>query len=282
MPENQAAALVVEDPIESALEPKVEKNELDALKEQIENSKKELERERLRAEAAERQREEYQQKLSAEANQRVKAQEDSVESRIAARQAEAERLKRDMKEAYESGRADDYADLVAEYSSVRAEVKGYENYKSQLVAQEEARARTVQNDPLVNYTPRTQQWIKNNPEFLSDNKFQKKALAAHHLAVSEDYTPDTDAYFEYIENYIKPKAKEEVEDTPPKKVSTALPPSRSGSSASSKGQSKQIRLTPEEVEHAIWAFPTMSPADAQNEYYKNKMELINSGKMGRS
>lgn len=289
MTENITAAPVVDDLVVSAPEPKdrVDKSELDELREQIESSKKEVERERLRAEAAERQREEYSQKFSNEATQRIKAQGESIDNRIAARHSEAERLKREIKEAHESGKLDEYADLVAEYSGVKQDIRNYENHKAQVIAQEESRLK-VNNDPIANFTPRTQQWIKNNPEFLSDVKFQRKALAAHQMALAEDYTPDTDAYFEYIESYVRPQ-KNPANDPPElpakpenqKKPLTSIPPSRPGSSGSTNGQNKQqVRLTADEVEIAMMSFPGMSPADAQNEYYKNKVELIKAGKMG--
>lgn len=287
MSKENTTALVVDDAIVSAPEnvDKVEKSELDTLKEQIEEKDKALERERHRAETAEREREEYSHKLSVESTEKIRAQGNSIESMIAAKQSEAERLKGELKEAHENGKFDEYAELVAEYGMTRQDIKNFETRKAQLATQEESRIQAAKNDPLVGYTPRTQAWIRNNPEFLSDNKFQKRALAAHNLAESEGYVPDTDAYFEYIESYVKPKkVNDDTNDSPaPKKnVSTSLPPSRSGSSSSSSGQSKQIRLTPDEVDHAIWAFPKLSPADAQNVYYKNKMELIKEEKMGRN
>lgn len=289
MPENQAAALVVDDPVVSTPEPqdKVDKSELDTLKEQIENSKQELERERLRAEAAERQSQEYSQKLSAESTERVRAQGDSIESRIAAKQAEADRLKREIKEAHENGKFDEYAELVADYGIAKQDIKGYENYKSQLAAQEEARTQAIQNDPLAKYSPKERKWINEHPEFLSDPRFQAKVTNAHYEALADGVKTNTDEYFDYINDVIDPKKKVDTDDsfggTPtPKRVSTALPPSRAGSSSTTSGQNKQMRLSAEEVEFAMLSFPKMSAADAQNEYYKNKMELISSGKMGRN
>lgn len=283
MPKDNAAALAVEEPIVSTPEQKdeVKKSELEILKEQIEEKDKALERERQRANIAEQEREDYSKKLTTESTERVKAQGNSIESMIAARQADAERLKREMKEAHESGKFDEYAELVADYGIVKQEIKNYETHKVQFAAQEQLRTESIKNDPLAGYTPRTQAWIKNNPEFLSDNKFQKRAIAAHNLAESEGYVADTDAYFEYIESYVRPKKVENIENFPSlKKVSTSIPPSRSGSSGSSSGQSKAPRLTAEEVEFALLTMPDMSPADAQNEYYKNKLELIKEQKIG--
>lgn len=286
MTNENAAALVVEDPIVSTPEIKdeVKNSELDELREQIENSKKETERERQRAESAEREREEYSKKLSVESTERVKAQGNSIESMIAAKQSEAERLKREIKEAHESGKFDEYAELVSDYSTTKQEIKNYEAHKAQVAAQEQNRIESIKNDPLANYSAKEKQWISNHPDFLTDTRYQARVSSAHYAAIADGIRLDSDDYFNFIDNHLEPKeSKEEKEDNPPpKKVSTSLPPSRSGSSSSSSGSSKSIRLTPDEVEAAMWSFPKMSAADAQNEYYKQKLEAIKDGKIGRN
>lgn len=271
----ETTAPVVDDIIDSAPD-EVKKSELDELKEQVENSKKEVESQRLRAEAAERDREEVAKKLTIESTERVRYQGSSIENMIAAKQAEAERLKRACKEAHENGRFDEYAELVADYGIAKQEVKNSENYKAQLEAQEEARTQAVENDPLARYTPRERQWINEHPQFLSDERFQKKVTAAHHLAESEGIRPNTDEYFDYVNNFLEPKQDSEP---PPRKTSTSLPPSRSGSSGTTSGQSKTIRLTPEQVEIAILTNPKMSPADAQKAYYDNLLTLKTEGRI---
>lgn len=280
MPKENTA--LVDDISAPEIKDKVEKSELDTLKEQIEQKDKDLERERNRAETAERQREEYSHKLSVESTEKVKAQGNSIESMIAAKQVEAEQLEQLIEQAVERGDFKEQAKLVSKYALTNNKIEQYETHKQQLAAQEESRIQALKNDPLAGYTPRTQAWIKNNPEFLSDPKYQSKAMGAHHIAIGEGYTPDTDAYFEYIENYVKPKKTDDIDNsTAQKKVSTSLPPSRSGSSSSTSGQSQAVRLTPSEVEMAMWSFPKLSAADAQAKYYKNKLLAQQEEKLGR-
>lgn len=269
MTEENSTALV-DEVLDSAPEKKdeVTKDELSVLKEQMLEKDRELVRERSRAEIAEREKDDYSRRLSEEANQRLKAQNDSIDSMIIAKNAEAERLKRDAVAAYE--KPEEYADLVAEYGATKQELKSYEESKAKLA---ETKVEPPK-DPLANFTPKTREWINKNPEFLSDSKFQTKAYAAHQLAVAEGHKVESDEYFNYIDGIVHPKVEKPVEKEKPEKT-TALPPSR----ASGGGSKPQIRLTADEIDSARWAFPNLSAADAQNAYYKNKLLLIQEEKL---
>lgn len=60
-------------------------------------------------------------------------------------------------------------------------------------------------DPrLAPYPPATREWIKRNPRFLSDQRYQERALALHNLAIGqEDLQVESSEYFEYIERGLK-------------------------------------------------------------------------------
>lgn len=60
-------------------------------------------------------------------------------------------------------------------------------------------------DPrLAPYPPATREWIKRNPRFLSDQRYQERALALHNLALGvEDLQVESAEYFEYIERGLK-------------------------------------------------------------------------------
>ena len=55
---------------------------------------------------------------------------------------------------------------------------------------------------LSQMAPRTADWLREHPEYLTDQKKQNRASAAHFKAVSEDLQPDTDEYFEFIETEL--------------------------------------------------------------------------------
>ena len=274
----EKSAALVDDVLDSTPEKKdeVTKDELTTLKEQVETATRETERERLRAEVAERDREDFSRRLAQEAEMRAKAQNESIDSRIAAKSAEAERLKRDALAAYENGKFDQYPDLVAEYGSTKQDIKTFEENKAKL---ERERAEPVKSsDPLASYTPKTRQWIEKNPEFLSDKRFYTKAVAAHQLAEAEGIPVESDKYFEYIENIVRPKKAEIIHDEPKEKRISA-PPSRGTTNTRNDAQKP---LTAEEREYAVSIFNNMSQADAEVEYRKQKYQLIEEGKLGRS
>ena len=88
-------------------------------------------------------------------------------------------------------------------------------------------------------SPRAQKWLREHPEYVTDQKLNQKANAAHLNAMAEGFIPDTDAYFDYCEralgmktedpkpstNGAKPEAKPaQVRDKP----MVSAPVSRSG------------------------------------------------------
>ena len=129
-------------------------------------------------------------------------------------------------------------------------------------------------------TPRSADWVRAHPEFVTDPSKNRKMIAAHELAVADGLTPDTDAYFTAIEETlrIKPQAKvveEEATSSAAKVVSrrsgdvapAAAPVSRGGSSRN------VVRLTAAEREMA--EMMGMKPED----YAKNKLALQKEGKL---
>lgn len=127
-------------------------------------------------------------------------------------------------------------------------------------------------------TPRSADWVRAHPEFVTDPSKNRKMIAAHELAVADGLTPDTDAYFTAIEETlrIKPQAKvveEEATSSAAKVVSrrdaapAAAPVSRGTSSRN------VVRLTAAEREMA--EMMGMKPED----YAKNKLALQKEGKL---
>jgi len=61
-------------------------------------------------------------------------------------------------------------------------------------------------DHLARFTDRTAQWMRKNPEWVTDPRKNAKVTGAHNFAISEGLTPDTDEYFEYVERKIGMKS----------------------------------------------------------------------------
>lgn len=281
----QTATPAVEEVLDQPTEKQeVTLDELNALRGQIEEATKNAESARVRAEMAEQERDqerkEAAQRLAEETAQRSKAQENSIEVLIKSTKTEAEQIEKDMQRAAEDGRFDDYTKLTAEYSRKIISIDRYENQKEQFDKAKEIKSQP--KDPLADFTPRTKEWITKHPQFLSDSRYNTRALGAHSLAISDGLKPDTDEYFAYIENIIEPKKAEEKIETQEKAEhkqsasSTAAPVSRTSAGSSS---SQPMRLSVDQVDHALAIYPHLSPADAQKIYWDNMQELKKKGKL---
>ena len=126
---------------------------------------------------------------------------------------------------------------------------------------------------------RSADWVRQHPEFVTDQRLNAKMIAAHNLAVAEGIPTDTDEYFEAIEETLKvtrKAAKAETDDQYAAKVvrrrdaAPAAAPSNRGNQSSS---SNVIRLSAAQREMA--EMMGMKPED----YAKNLVALKKEGKI---
>lgn len=126
---------------------------------------------------------------------------------------------------------------------------------------------------------RSADWVRQHPEFVTDQRLNAKMIAAHNLAVADGIPTDTDEYFEAIEQTLKvaPKAvQSETDDQHAAKVvrrrdaaPAAAPSNRGNQSASS----NVVRLSAAQREMA--EMMGMKPED----YAKNLVALKKEGKI---
>lgn len=277
-PEDQVQ-VTTEAPVKPATEvvekaaPDAEAEGIESLRAQLETFKSNAETEkaaRTRAEAdAARQRTE-----AAEARKQLeKVQTDSadhqfsaVESSIAAAQAEADSAERDYRTAFEAGDSAKAAESQRKMARAEAKVLRLEESRADLEArkaeppqrtEEPARPQPTQADPfeaaIAGSSPRTQAWLRKNPTFVTDEKLNRKANAAHNMALADGYIPDSDAYFDFCERFLGLKEATATEDVDPapkprqrKPAMPAAPVSRDASPSNGNLSNGQIVLTPGE------------------------------------
>lgn len=126
---------------------------------------------------------------------------------------------------------------------------------------------------------RSADWVRQHPEFVTDQRLNAKMIAAHNLAVADGIPTDTDEYFEAIEQTLKVShkaAKTETDDQYAAKVvrrrdaaPAAAPSNRGNQSAST----NVVRLSAAQREMA--EMMGMKP----EEYAKNLVALKKEGKM---
>lgn len=256
----------------------------------IKELKARLEQEQIaRAEAEKRARE-----LQHQAHKAQNEVQDSnlqlIKSAIDSVQRTAQMLKHQYASALQSGAFDKAAELQEQISINSAKLLQLDNGR---IALENQLANPPPPpepaDPVeqvaAQLSPRSAAWVRNHPQCITDKRLYQKMVGAHNIAVADGYSPDSDEYFEFIEQQMgfrKPAAATtEVEvDEPlssasaPMQKRSAPPPAPSSRTASSSNSGRNVvRLTAEEREFAQML--GMSP----EEYGKNKLALKREGKL---
>jgi hypothetical protein len=108
-------------------------------------------------------------------------------------------------------------------------------------------------------------WLRENPDVVTDQALQRKAIAAHNLAVLRNIAPDTDEYFDFLEETLWPESFQEApparQEAPPARGSTvgqqrqapgrrySAPPSRNAGNGRNRG-GEEVTLTATQREYA--------------------------------
>jgi hypothetical protein len=235
----------------------------------------------------EQQLQEANQRLQRAESQVAVSQIDTIENGISQIEQDLEAAERAYAAAMEAG------DGAAMARATRAMQRG-EIQRAELVQARDTMKRDVQRQPQArspapvrqspsdpveaviatgNVSARSAAWLRAHPECITDPKLNARMLAAHHSALAEGVTVDSDEYFEMIENGVKPGAK---------KAEPAKQPNGDGRRPSShaagggegggglNGGSVQVKLTPGEARSAtdgtlVWNYDDPS---GQNRFKK--------------
>ena len=218
-----------------------------------------------------------------------------VKSAIKTLRSDNEQMKAAYKEALAVGdidRATDIQDKLSENKIRLSELK-----KGRDVMKEHRRQAQINGqrpisahqpgDPVENFasrlSARSADWVRRNPQFVTDPRLNQKMIAAHNLVVADSIEPDTDEYFERVENILnlrRAESRQEREEDAmseaaqpvQKRAPPAAPVSRSASTFSG-AKPNVVRLTRQEIETAHELGMT------EQEYARNKMLLRKEGRI---
>lgn len=251
----------------------------------IEKLQKKLKMERDRRKEAEKQA----QLASYEAQKASSAMEDSnltlVTNAIDTLKRDNEYLKAAYKESLSIGDYDKAAEIQEVMSGNAAKLLQLENGKNVMESKPKQAARAPV-DPVEamasQLSPRSASWVRKNPQFATDSRLTQKMVAAHNLALADGHEPDTDEYFDYVEDILRVKknVQEREEDSALSEASVAksrrsapvaAPVSRSGAAPGTRPT--VVRLTSEERE--IARFNKMT----DEQYAQYKVQLQREGKL---
>ena len=253
----------------------------------LEKLKADLERERSGRIEAERRAKEAAQDAYRAKNEVQDSNFHLVTNAIETVKQNADVLKTNYREAMSVGDFDRAAEVQHAMATNAAKLLQLEQGKRAMESQPKQTApeQYRSSDPVEalasQLSPRSADWVRRNPQCVTDPRLYQKMIAAHNLAVADGYAPDTDDYFEKIESTLEINRREAPvqEDAmaeaakPVQRRSSppAAPVTRSGNGTGS--NSNRVRLTSDEREMASMMGMT------DQEYAKNKLQLQKEGKL---
>ena len=198
---------------------------------------------------------------------------------------ENEILTNQYAEAMAAGDYNVAAKIQRAMSTNEAKLLQLQNGKSAMESRPKQQAPSY-SDPVEQFasqlSPRSAEWVRNNPQCVTDPRLQQKMVAAHNLAVADGFRPDTDEYFGFIEDTLRlnrrsNERQEQEVDSPlssaSKSVSRQAAPAAAPVNREGNGRQNIVRLTPAEVEMA------KTFGQTPEEYARNKMLLKKEGRL---
>ncbi len=227
-----------------AREDSVTVEDLAALRKRAETAEASASQAQQAAQELQKQRDEIASRHMSEINRRVQADEVAFTNAIAAAAAEGDSAERQLAEALAANDASLIA--KAQRQLTRADMhleqaesqnRNFQNWKqreAQKAAEQEEVSRRQpppqQRPPsdqidISGYSATTQEWLRQHPEILKNHPDGTKALklviADHYVAEARGLTPDTPAYFEFLEGGIQGRKAEQNPNPDPSPYSQA-------------------------------------------------------------
>jgi hypothetical protein len=284
------ADVKVETKEEASPEAEKAKADVDDIDKSINELKEQLERERLARIEAERRAREAAEAASKASGDVHDTNIQLINGAIDTVKRENSMLKSRYREAAATGDADMMAEIQETMSMNAAKLMQLEMGKQQM----ENRPRPVyempaSQDPVEAFasqlSPRSAEFIRKNPQCVTDQRMNRIMINAHSLALSKGLQADSDDYFDFVSEALDlPSATKavRVDDENPLSASAepvkrrsappAAPVSRSAPNNSGT-RPNVVRLTKEEREMA------QMMGMSNEEYARNKMVLVKEGKL---
>jgi len=276
--------------------------ELQAQSEKDKQAREDAER---RASAARQEADQARREVTTARTEVADSQVNAIATGLEAAKTESQMAEAAYKAAFDAG--DVTAMAAAQRQIARAESKliRLEEAKADLDARkvrqptEAEQVRTAPADPVEAYisgrTEPTQRWLREHKEWITDSRKNAKLTAAHHDAVADGLSPDTQAYFDHVEKFIGLKqAEPEVKPKPAaKRAETAPVAPAQASSGGTNGGGQVVKLSPHEVRAAtdgtvVWnwddpkgKFKRGDPVGTQ-EFARRKAEMTKQGHYDRT
>ncbi len=212
-----------------------------------------------------------------------------IDNAISMVRTENDILKSNMRVALASGDHDRVAEIQESMSINAAKLVQLENGRDVMQTQAQAKREAPSfSDPLDSFkskvSARSAAWADQNPEFIRNPRLFQKVVAAHNLVTADGAVPDTNEYFEAVENILGINRSRHEDSPDDSALSSAASPTQRRSAPAAAPVSRSpggnaarpnvVRLSAAEREMA----KMMNMTD--KEYAVNKIALQKEGKMG--
>lgn len=193
-------------------------------------------------------------------------------------------LRSQYAEAMSQGNYDMVAEINDRMNDLAVKANVIEQGRDAMEGQQKQQKQPVQQQPYAGdpvevfaaqLTPRSASWVREHPEFVRDQKLNRKMLAAHELAVADGITPDSDDYFDHVEGTLGVNRAAEQGEAPKhqRRAAPAIAPVTRASMNGDGSRPNVVRLSAEQREMA--SMMGMTP----EEYARNMRDLKREGRM---
>ena len=155
---------------------------------------------------------------AAASSETVETRRAAIETALAASEAQMATLESEYAAAFEAGDSKKLSASQRRMSELGGEIAQLRSGKAAIAADTGAdRGRRVvqQDEPpprrrpateeeqfddaIKNYSPRTQRWLRDHKEIVTNVTRRNEAMSAHHAALAQRYEPESDEYFAYLD-----------------------------------------------------------------------------------
>lgn len=155
---------------------------------------------------------------AAASKETVETRRTAIETALVASEAQMGTLESDYAAAFEAGDSRKMAATQRRMSELGGEIAQLKSGKAAITADTGAdRGRRVvqQDEPaprrrpateqeqfddaIKGYSPRTQRWLRDHKEVVTNVTRRNEAMSAHHAALAQRYEPESDEYFAYLD-----------------------------------------------------------------------------------
>jgi hypothetical protein len=206
---------------------------------------------------------------------------DSVTNAISMVEMQREKVKRQLKDAMEAGDFDGTVKAQEDLSEAITKLNALKEGKNYI---EQRKSDPVNVDPqeayIGKFTQRSQEYLRQHRELVTNENKNKRMIAAHYEAEAEGHKPDSEAYFQFLDNKLG------YADAPkkaPSRMPAGAPVSRGNGDIQSGGNGNIVKLSSGEARAAtdgsiVWnAGANKGEPIGVKEYARRKSLMIKNG-----